>query len=65
MYITKAKTIAFVLLLSLFIMGSMGSCKSSKMNPTYTDLNHAKALDKKKGKRLKKLQKNVSKVYSF
>lgn len=55
-----------VLLLSLFMIVSMGSCKSSQTKGyAWTDLKHARELDKKKGKRSKKYQKNVTKVYDY
>lgn len=50
--------------LSLFMLTSLGSCTASKTkNHSWTDLNHAKELDKKKGKRAKKYQKNVARQH--
>ena len=51
-------------LLSIFILGSLGSCRAtSTMDHSWTDLNHAKELDKKKGNRSKKYQKNVARSH--
>lgn len=50
-----------MLVLAILLSGPLSSCSSSKhMAHGWTDLNHAKELDKKKGKRSKKYQKNVA-----
>lgn len=57
-----------VVLLSLFMVVSLGSCKSNQKSMAshgWTDLNHAKKLDKLKGKRLKKIQKNVTRAERY
>lgn len=52
--------------LSFFMVVSLGSCSANKTKGyAWTDLKHARELDKKKGKRSKKYQKNVSRSKKY
>lgn len=66
MQISSVRSYFIVVLLSLFMIVSLGSCKSSQTKGyAWTDLKHARELDKKKGKRSKKYQKNVTKNFQY
>lgn len=49
--------------LSFFLMTSFGSCTSQRPRSAWMDVQHARELDKKKGKRSKKYQKNVTRAH--
>lgn len=61
----RARLLASVLL--LFILSMFSSCATSRhpRNHSWMDLKHSRELDQKKGKQLKKHQKNVTKRYDY
>jgi len=60
-YLSKIALLVIVLISVCFM-----SCETSHYNAnSWQDLNHSRDLDKLKGKRLKPIQKNVSKHHSY
>lgn len=56
---TKWKIVLFTAILTL-LTGVLCSCIATPPQTGWMDLPHARSLDKKKGKQLKQLQKNVA-----
>ena len=56
---------AGLMFLILFVSVGTSSCTSHKPRYSWTDLQHSRELDKKKGKRAKKYQKNVARAHRY
>ncbi|WP_421870104.1 hypothetical protein [Marinoscillum sp.] len=60
----RVKLLAVILLLSILTLFSSCAASNTK-NYSWTDLKHSRELDKKKGKKLKKVQKPYAKRYDY
>lgn len=67
MKISSPRAWMMIGLMLLVLSVSMGtsSCASHKPRYAWTDLQHSRELDKKKGKRAKKYQKNVARSHHY